>query len=321
MGFETAAKPKGKNKVAVMKEKIKIMSSVLVFLLFFPYLITIFLQGISIENEEFLESATETLSVPKSKENKENREQLISILAKEIDINSEKEAMKAQAVIVRQNYNYALAKGTEPEEGLSVQEMMTQFGENNFSVRYEELTQCMDETAGTQASFAGDMVMLPFHAVSAGKTRSAKEISEKTAFPYLVGVDSTFDIPSENYLKVVYFEKTEFLAQLEQIFTGVVFSEEDILTQLVIDGRDSASYVTSISAGGISISGEDFRKRLGLNSACFSIGEADGKIRIVTKGLGHGLGLSEWGANELAKQGKDYIEILKYYFPNIEITE
>ena len=117
------------------------------------------------------------------------------------------------------------------------------------------------------------------------------------------------------------FEKAEFLAQLEQIFTGVVFSEEDILTQLVIDKRDSASYVTGISAGGITISGEDFRKRLGLNSACFSIGEADGKIRIVTKGLGHGLGLSEWGANELAKQGKDYIEILKYYFPNIEITE
>ena len=135
MGFETGAKPKGKNKVAVMKEKIKIMSSVLVFLLFFPYLITIFLQGISIENEEFLESATETLSVPKSKENKEDRERLISILAKEIDINSEKEAVKAQAVIVRQNYNYALAKGTEPEEGLSVQEMTTQFGENNFSVQ------------------------------------------------------------------------------------------------------------------------------------------------------------------------------------------
>lgn len=313
--------PKGKYKVAVMKEKIKIVCSALIFLLFFPYLITIFLQGTSIENGFFSESATETINISKSEENKENREQLISILAKEIDINSEKEAMKAQAVIVRQNYNYALENGTEPEEGLSVQEMMTQFGENNFSVQYEKLAQFIDETAGTQVSFAGDMVMLPYHAVSAGKTRSAKEISEKTAFPYLVSVDSTFDVPAENYLKVVYFEKTEFLAQLEQIFTGVVFSDEDILTQLTIDGRDSASYVTSVSAGGITVSGEDFRKRLGLNSACFSLGEADGKIRIVTKGLGHGFGLSEWGANELAKQGKNYIDILKYYFPNIEITE
>lgn len=304
-----------------MKEKIKIISSVLIFVLFFPYVVTVFLQGTSVESEAFLEETTETMHVPKEEKADGERERLISILAKEINVNSEKEAVKAQAVIVRQNYAYAIAQGQEPEEGLSVQEMMTLFGEKNFSVRYDELATCIDETNKVQVTFQGNQVMLPFHAVSAGKTRSAKEISEKTAFPYLVSVDSTFDIPSENYLKVVYFEKTEFLAQLEQIFTGVVFSNEDILTQLVIDGRDSASYVTSVSANGVTVSGEDFRQRLGLNSACFSLGEVDGKIRVVTKGLGHGFGLSEWGANELAKQGKDYIEILKYYFPNIEITE
>lgn len=308
------------DKVAIMKEKIKIVSSGLIFLLFFPYVITVFLQGNSVENKNFSEFATETIRVQKEEEDN-LREKLVSILAKEININSQKEAIKAQAVIVRQNYCYALKQEIEPEEGLSIQEMMKIFGEKNFSIRYEELATCLDETSKVQATFQGNPVMLPFHAVSAGKTRSAREINEKTVFPYLVSVDSTFDIPSENYLKVIYFEKTEFLAQLEQIFIGVDFSDEDILTQVTIDGRDSASYVTSVSAGGVTVSGEDFRQKLGLNSACFSLSEVDGKIRVVTEGLGHGFGLSEWGANELAKQGKGYIEILKYYFPNIEITE
>ena len=79
----------------------------------------------------------------------------------------------------------------------------------------------------------------------------------------------------------------------------------------------------SISANEIkkvrSLSEKKFRDRFGLASACFTIAEVDGRVRVVTKGLGHGYGLSQWGANELAKDGKDCVEILKYYFPNISL--
>ena len=66
-----------------------------------------------------------------------------------------------------------------------------------------------------------------------------------------------------------------------------------------------------------------FRSRncLGLNSACCYIKEVEGKVRIVTKGLGHGIGLSQYGANELAKEGNDYKEILQYYYKDVEITK
>lgn len=304
-----------------MKEKIKIILSFLIFLFLFPYIVTVFMQGTSVSGEDAGEQATETTAQAADGETEAEREKMISILAKEININSEEEAIKAQAVIVRQNYAYAVEKGEEPEEGLSVQEMMSLFGEKNFSASYQILADCMDATKNVSVTYGDDVVLLPYHAVSAGKTRAANEANQNTAFPYLVSVDSSFDIPSENYLKVTYFEKTEFLAQLEQVFQGVNFSEEDIPAQITIDGRDGASYVTSVTAGGVTISGEDFRERLGLNSSCFSIAEADGKIRVVTKGLGHGFGLSQWGANELAKEGKSYLQILKYYFPNIEITE
>lgn len=304
-----------------MKEKIRIVVSFLIVIFLFPYVMTVFMQGTTVEGESVGEDATEALSVEESTEEENTGDLLTSILAKEISVNSEEEAIKAQAVIVRANYLYAQAKGEATEEGLSVQEMMEVFGEKNFSHLYQELADCIAETEHVTVSYEGNQVSLPYHAVSAGKTRSAQEAYEGTAFPYLVSVDSTFDIPSEDYLKVVYFEKTEFLAQLEQIFQGVTFSEEDILSQLTINARDSADYVLSITAGNVTVSGEDFRNVLGLNSACFSMAEADGKIRIVTKGLGHGFGLSQCGANELAKEGKTYIEILKYYFPNIEITE
>lgn len=327
-----------------MKEKIKIMLSFLIFLFLFPYITTVCMQGISVsgagesQNAEESESAGQSAGAGESEnaeesagENatgtsaadggEEERERLISILAKEINVNSEEEAIKAQAVIVRQNYAYAQANGEEPEEGLSVQEMMSRFGEKNFSRSYGLLAECMDETADISVSCAGNMVMLPYHAVSAGKTRAAGETNQNTAFSYLSGVESESDISSENYLKVIYFEKKEFLAQLEQIFQGVSFSQEDVPSQLSIDGRDSAGYALSVTAGGVTVSGEEFRDRLGLNSSCFTVAEADGKIRIVTKGLGHGFGLSQWGANEMAKEGKSCIEILKYYFPNIEITE
>ena len=69
------------------------------------------------------------------------------------------------------------------------------------------------------------------------------------------------------------------------------------------------------------MTGEEFRNCLNLNSACFYLKEVEGKVRIVTKGLGHGLGLSQYGANELAKEGKTYREILQYYYKDSSIEK
>ena len=83
--------------------------------------------------------------------------------------------------------------------------------------------------------------------------------------------------------------------------------------------REESGYVKTIQVGNSSVSGEEFRKVFSLNSACFYIREIDGRVRIVTKGLGHGYGLSIYGANEMAKEGKTYQEILSYYYSGIEI--
>ena len=114
-------------------------------------------------------------------------------------------------------------------------------------------------------------------------------------------------------------EKEEFLEKLREICPELKAGKENILESVEIQSRDSADYAVKVKVGEKEITGEEFRNSLGLNSACFYIKEVENKVRIVTKGLGHGLGLSQYGANELAKEGKNYKEILQYYYKEIQI--
>lgn len=87
----------------------------------------------------------------------------------------------------------------------------------------------------------------------------------------------------------------------------------------IILERDSSGYVLTLQINGKNVSGEFFRSFLGLNSACFTIEEKGSAVEIVTKGIGHGVGMSQYGANEMAKGGKDFVAILQHYFTNIQI--
>ena len=92
------------------------------------------------------------------------------------------------------------------------------------------------------------------------------------------------------------------------------------LSQIEVHSRDTAGYVGEIKVGNENYFGEEFRSRLGWNSACFTITEIDGKVRIVTKGLGHGFGLSQNEAAHMAARGASYKEILEYFFPQTELV-
>ena len=94
-----------------------------------------------------------------------------------------------------------------------------------------------------------------------------------------------------------------------------------LLNALDTAQRNELGYVTEAVLGDVTLDGERLRNAWQLNSACFYCKEVEGRIRIVTKGLGHGVGLSQYGANELAKEGKGCQEILQYYFKNIQISD
>ena len=309
-----------------MKEKIKTLFCVVFLMCALPYIITTYLQGKEAEDlskdtgSEAVLSANIAgdLEIP---ENLDVEEYLIGIVAQEIPISYETETLKAQAVIARTNLMAALEQGTELPESMSRERLMELWGEEGFSDNYSRLSEAVAATAGVVMTYQNSYLYAAFHAVSAGSTRNAEEALGNTKMPWLAGVDSSMDIPSEDYLTVIFLEKQEFLQRLKTVFGELPLTEDAPLEGFVIAVRDSADYVVQVTMGEVTVTGEEVRKALSLSSACFYIKEVEGQIRIVTKGLGHGLGMSQYGANVLAKDGSDYRAILNYYFKNIEISD
>lgn len=292
-----------------MKEKIKTFFCVLLLMAALPYILTIAFQG---KGQEEVSENTEI---------QETEEYLIGVVAREMPITYEMEALKAQAVIARTNLMAAMEKEEEFPETMSQEELLRLWGNGNFGENYQRAAEAVKETEGTVMTCQGSYIYGAFHAVSAGRTRSAKEALENETMPWLEGVESTGDIPAVDYLKVIFLKKEEFANHIKQGFPEMTVEIGNPLENISIGSRDEAGYVTEMKVGEKVISGEEFRNVMELNSSCFYMKEVEGKIRIVTKGLGHGLGMSQYGANEMALEGADYTEILSYYFKNIEISD
>lgn len=309
-----------------MKEKIKTFLAICILVLTVPYVVTFLFQGneTSVDSKA-MKNILEQDSFEKQKAEHTDldmEEYLVGILAKEIPLDYELEAVKAQAVIDRTSLAAALENGEgELPASMSREEMLKLWGQNGFEQNYQMLEAAAEATAGEVMYYDGKPIHAAFHAVSAGKTRDAREALQREDEPYLAQADSAMDIPSPDFLKVIFMEKEEFYSKLKEACPELEAAPENILESVVVETRDSSGYVTQVKIGEKTVAGEEFRGYLGLNSACFSLKEVENKVRIVTKGLGHGLGLSQYGANELAKEGKNYKEILKHYYKDISIEK
>lgn len=308
-----------------MKEKIKTCLAVCVLVLTIPYIVTILFQGDKTSPEpEKVEKILEKDAAETKKSGSEEmdvEEYLIGVAAKEIPLDYQPEAIKAQAVIARTSLVMALETEGELPVSMSREEMLELWGQEGFEENYRTLEGAVEATKGEILCYQEEPIHAAFHAVSAGRTRDAKEALQTKEEPYLASVDSKIDIPSVDYLKVIFMEKGEFLQKIKEICPEFKAEEKKVLENIEVIQRDEADYVMQIKIGEETITGEEFRKNLELNSACFYIKEVEDQVRILTKGLGHGLGLSQYGANELAKEGKDYKEILQYYYQEIQIEK
>ncbi len=219
------------------------------------------------------------------------------ILSREIDGNKEKETLKAQAVIARTNIYRRI------EEGESLYDILKKEGNDEKTEKTERFTDAAKETEDLILTWKGKLRLVPYHAVSGGKTRDGEEAFHDKAYTYLKSVDSDVDKESPEYLSSFYMD----IKKLPKEFK--------------IEKRDTAGYVESICADGNILEGEGFRQGMNLSSSNFTIQEVGDQYRFLCKGKGHGLGFSQYGGNELAKKGKTFQEILSVYFPEMEQTE
>lgn len=251
-------------------------------------------------------------------------EYLIGALAVSLPEGYEAEACKAQAVLLRTNVERAVSRmGSDlvsyealRQESMPVGELYERWG-TDYEKQYEKLKAAAEDTKGQTLHYEGIPVELPFFPLSAGKTRDPYEALAKGSFPYLASVACREDVFAEEYRQETLVSKSEFQNSMRQIFG----TQEEILPETLAFTEDSAGYVTEARWNEKTVSGEAFRKQLGLSSAHFTIEENENQIVIVTKGIGHGLGMSLYTANEMAKEGKDYREILAYFFPACEIVK
>ena len=289
-----------------MKEKIKVIISCALILVCLPYLITYFFQG------EKTSAATE-----KSEESQE----IAGILAEQVPVNMKEEVLKAQAVMVRTQLAYCEKNNQEKPKALSKEEMEQLWGQKNYYEFYEKLIRAAEETEGQVITFQGEVINPAFHKVSAGYTRDGSTVYKNT--PYLLSVKSEADILSEDYLKVQFFTSKEFMERQSYLIPVSGIEEKpvgDIVNSIELQ-RDGAEYVTAMKIDGTEVDVDAFLETFELPYSNFFIKEMDDKVRIVTKGCGHGYGLSQYGANEMAKKEKTYEEILKYYFSGIKIEK
>lgn len=296
-----------------MKEKIKTFFSVCVLVIAIPYIVTLLFQG-----DET--SITENSTLAQTQESEIDVEEYVKgVVAKQISLESETETLKAQTVIARTMIVKAQEEGKELPESMDTQKLLELWGQKGFEEKYNVLEEAVAATKGEILTWQGKPAEAAYHAVSAGVTRNGQVILGREDVSYLGAVDSESDISSPNYLKVIFMEKTELAEKLQKADAALVLNSDEIPGNIQIIARDDSGYVTQVQIGTVTLSGEQFRQYLELNSACFYIKEVEGQVRILTKGLGHGLGLSQYGANEMAKEGKDYKEILNYYYKGLEL--
>ena len=226
---------------------------------------------------------------------------LSGVLAREIPEDFEKETIKAQAVIARSN----LYRKIQDEK--NIWKMLKDMkNEIKFQWKIWEKLPDIYEEAGKETEeyvlvAGGKLKTVPYHRLSAGKTRDGAEALHDDEYKYLKSVDSSADKEAENYLSSTYI------------------SQQRLPSELNIGERDSSGYILNMNADGNILEGETFSLGMGLPSSDFSMQKTENGVLFLCKGIGHGLGFSQYGGNEMAKEGKSWEEILEKYFPEMEI--
>ena len=258
------------------------------------------------------------------------RDYVRGAVAAELPVSFHPEAMKAQAVASHTwaLYNARLHRETpDPEldgadfaadpdnfKGYARKEdFFARYGED-AAAAWEKVTAAADSVLDQVLTYEGEPILAVYHSCSAGTTEAAENVWQASV-PYLVPVDSPSDRDAPAAEGTAEFTEEEMRTALTAAFDGLILGENPALWLSPISYTDSG-YVLNIKVGNQTVTGKEVRAALDLRSACFSV-EYDpesGVFTVRTVGYGHGVGLSQYGAEAMAEDGSTYDEILSHYY-------
>ena len=255
---------------------------------------------------------------------------LPGVVAGEMPALFEEEALKAQAVAARTYIMYSMGreKPAHPEADVcddpacckahSTDEALREKWGKSYEENMARVLEAVRSTDGEYMSYGGEVIQAVFHSSSAGRTEDSAAIWQ--AEPYLVSVESpetAEDVP--NYVTSVTVSPEDFRAAVLAVHPEAEFGEDPAFW-LGAAVRDASGRVESVDIGGAQVPGTELRTLFQLRSTAFTLDyTAEGFLFTVT-GYGHGVGMSQYGANVMAEDGADYEEILTHYYPGAELT-
>lgn len=189
---------------------------------------------------------------------------------------------------------------------------------DDFEAIYARLQALAAQVSGAVLLYDGAPAAACYHAASCGHTEASQNVW-LTALPYLQGVDSPWDRTAPDFEVTVEYTAPQ-LSDAVASLTGAI-PQGDAAGWLGDTVWDAAGYVQSITIAGQKLTGSEVRGALGLRSACFSMAWDGAVFTVTTRGYGHGVGLSQYGAKAMAEGGSSWREILTYYFPGTQVHE
>ncbi|WP_245618039.1 stage II sporulation protein D [Domibacillus tundrae] len=245
-------------------------------------------------------------------------EYVAGVVAAEMPASFEKEALKAQAVAARTFILTQTLKGldvtdTVDDQVFKDEEDQKEMWGEDFETNKTKIEAAARETEGEVLVYNGKPITAAFFSSGNGQTENAEEYWQ-SAEPYLVSVASPWDTAAPNFEQEVVLTKQEVEEKL-----GVSLPESGSVG--AITKKTTGGRIGAITIDGKSFTGRSIRETLGLPSADFQMTVSDGDVVVTTKGYGHGIGMSQYGANGMAKEGKKYGDITAHYYPGAVIGD
>ena len=248
-------------------------------------------------------------------------EYIKGVVAGEMPATFELEALEAQAVASRsyamyqmtatKDKDYDVLNTTANQVYLTDQELKNNW-KNEYEQKINKINKAITETTGEYLTYKGQIVNAMFFSTSTGKTENSEEVFV-SALPYLRSVDSKWDEASPVYTDTYTFDLKDFYSKL-----SLPYNEN---LKIEITAKTSTGRIKKLKINDQELNGRDLATKLSLRSNYFTITQNNDKITINTKGFGHGVGMSQYGANGMAKEGYKYDQILKHYYQNTEIKK
>ena len=244
-------------------------------------------------------------------------EYLIGVVAAEMPASFNIEALKAQAIVAR-TYTMKLIESnrtitdTVTTQSYKDNDALKVMWQGSYNTYYNKIKTAVNDTKGIYITYNGNIIDAVYHSTSNGFTEDSINVWGNE-FPYLKTVSSPWDTSASSFLRTIDITYEEISSKL-----GFSFTKD---TMIEIISRDASNRISKIKIGDKEHTGVELRNLLGLRSADFDVTLNASSISITTRGYGHGVGMSQYGANGMANSGYNYDAILKHYYTGVELIK